>query len=474
MAPTAAGTTTKERIHNDLAGVGVDTAVDLLAIAQAQIFGDDIWRSSGVDLLDRHGVQFRFTKKNGVAVSDAFVNIGTGIAITAPDLPAGEFHEYEFRTLPPGGNSEAVTQFKLAWHKTRFQSIGNPHAVEPGIHNGVGTGRVTAIFDRSIAIAVSGIGTFEWPDFSWYYLGVPYSVLDHDETIDANDGSTVALASGESYLYLAVLDDGATTILKGDLVTGTAVYPADAPAVPAGNRLLGHGVRDFVADLTFTTLDELPDFFNVTTSGLDFTVARSGGPMAVDGSLVDSTTPVTGSLTASSTNTLSVLADGSVGVTLDGSLAQPGAQIIFDIVTDGSGETSRVDRRQFVRRRETVLKFVASAASNTTVTRTIANVGGRSIFIRPNGIVMQTSGLPTNSLVADIFTRSDLGGKVTIFTSFGSDDRRPTITSGSGSLFASGLAEVLEIPPKTEVAVDFIFGAGSNSDVVLAILADTG
>lgn len=474
-APAANSAETEERVWNDLAGSGTDTAKDFVLVALARISGDSEWLESGVDLLDRRGLQIQITKKNSVAVSDRWVSIGTGVSITLPDLPAGEYHQYKFRVSPPVGASEVVTEFKIAAGFRKYFPVANPNVAPRGVVRGAGGGAVTAILSRSIAIAVSGTDTFEWPDYSWYYEGVPLSVLDHDETISNADSAAAALGAGESYIFLAVLDGTTTTIVKGEKATG-ADYPSNAPAAPAGNRILGWGERFADADgtsMTFTTLDESPDFLNITTSGLTATVARARGPALVDGVLIDGSTSTDANLTASSTNTVQLLADGSIGVTLDGSASEVGAEILADIVTDGSGETSRVERRRWVGGE--VIQFQYHSSPTGSPRRIYINPHDRPLRIRPDTLKIQLDAVPgAGNVKADIFTRPDGGPATTIFTSSGSDDRRPVVTNGDSTAINYGLPEVLEIAVGGSLECVLTFTAAAPLWAVVSLVADQG
>ena len=369
---------------------------------------------------------------------------------TAWYAPGVGMVKYEMSiSLPSGGASETVTDFKVAFEQTRFITIGNPAAIQNGIQRGIGRGRTTAILTRSGSIGVTGIGTFEWPDYAWIYQGIPHSVLDHDDTIDDVDGSASTLIAGESYAYRAVLNETTTTIIKGDKVTGAAAF-ADLPVLPVGNRFLGWGVRDFTVDLTFTALDALPDLFDVTTTGLNFKVARAGvdASMITEGKLIDPTTSVGGSLTASETNSVQLLQDGSAAVTIDGSLFEAGAQFLADIVTDGSGETSRVERRKWQRSKTIVFDFGLVSNAQEAIWR---NTTSRTQHIRSDMVSAQipaTLGADTAGLLKfDLLVKEPGVVEVTAFTSQGSDDRRPGWDFGDTNQADFGLPEKLDIPP---------------------------
>lgn len=446
VPPGATSVETEERVFNDLDGAGTDDARDLALFILARTSGD-VWARAGIALLESRAVEVKMTQLNSVVVTEAFRSLGTGIHIRLPDLAAGEFHQYIVRARPSAGPSEVVTDFKVAFEEIRFITFANPAGAPRGIQRGIGEGRTTAILTRSAAIGVTGIETFEWPDYAWVHEGLPHSVLEHDETID-DASATSTLISGESYAYRAVLNGTTTTIIKGDTITGTAAF-GDLPGLPVGDRFLGWGVRDFTVDLTFPPLDALPDFFTVTSSGLNFTVARAGVGVALltEGKLIDPTTPVGGSLTANETNTVQQLQDGSAAVTIDDSLFEVGAMILVDITTGGSGETSRVERRKWAPGRPIVFDLGTVGNNQEAVWR---NTLSRKLYVRSDMVSAQVTaafGADTAGLLKfDLLVKEDGVAEVSLFTSFPSPDRRPGWDFGDSNEVDFGLPEKLDIP----------------------------
>lgn len=484
VAPAASGATTTERIWNDLAAAGTDDFTDGLGVAMAKIDGTSVWQGGGIDLLDRRGVQFRFTKINSVAVSNAWTNVGNGVGVTAPTITAGTYHEYEFRATPPVGAAEVVTDLKISWGSAAYQAVANPWAAEPGIHRGIGTGKTTAVLARSIEIAVSSTDTFEWPDFSWINLGVPYVSLDHDETISEVDGSAASLAAGEGYIFLAVLDAGGTTIVKGDATATPLTYPDDAPAQPADTELLGWGERFDDGDaisMTWTKLGGNPAFFALSDDGaLTGTVARSGGPAVVDGNLPDSQTATTYTLTDASTNTVQLLQDGSIGVTTDGSLSQNGAQKLGDQVTAGGVVTSTVDRRRWSR--GVPIRFEFTGSPTGTTTAVWINPFRRAVYIRSDSLRLMLDLVPVGAgktVTAELFTTADNAARVTCFTSFASDDRRLIVQHGDTSAISDFTDSTPKLPEVVKVDIDealecdlIVAGGATPAWAVVSLITD--
>ncbi len=481
VPPAGSSSTFTFRLYNDFDLEGLDTARDLSLIPQARIpaiHGDE-WQAEGVDLLDRGAIKIRSPTISGLS---AFVPVGTNNGILIPDLDSGEFHEFDIKLELPVGSPEVVTFFKLAIGSTRFLVIGNAFAMDPGIYRGIGRGAQaggTAVFSRSGAITVSGLDALELPDYAWLHEGIPHSELDHDDTISNSDSAASALLTTESYLFIAVADAVAVTVVKGLKGVGRS-FPDDAPATPAGTVLLGWGERFADVDainLDFTELDgATPKFFAVETSGLAFTIKGGGGTMVSGGQLKTPTSDTAGNLTASSTNTVQLLADGSAAVTLDGSPAAPNAQFLADIVTDGSDETSRVERRRWADRAET-FEFTWTEPNNPSQATTEVqafNPTSRNLWIASDQLMLQVENIAgtTGAVIVDVFIKEPDVAAVTLFTSSGSDDRRPTILPSPATNLAFGLPEVLKIPPRSAlVAVISITGDMTGDWAVLGFTA---
>lgn len=64
--------------------------------------------------------------------------------------------------------------------------------------------------------------------------GLPYGFIGSSHTLNQNDGSAAALASGESYFATLSVGTGGVTATKGD----KAAADPDKPSVPAGERFL--------------------------------------------------------------------------------------------------------------------------------------------------------------------------------------------------------------------------------------------
>lgn len=407
VAPGTAATLETWRVHNDrLAVGGIPTASNLQLIVEAHLEGDTIFLGEGVPMLDARAFRVRPTVENGLAVSRPFFNLGSGVQLALPDLDPETFHEFEVEPLPPATISQTTTEFRLVIADQQVTQIGDAFASAPGIFRGVGRGQVTGVLDRDGAFGVTGIGTLEQPQYSFYFDGEPHSELAVDVTIDDLDGAAAALVVTESYIFYRILTTTGTATLKGLKAVGPT-FPADAPALSDGEVALGWGERDFAADLTFAELSgAVPDFFKTRIdSGTTATVGSSGGPMIVEGAKIETTTESLVPLTDDAVNTIWMLRDGTFAVTTDGSSPQLGAQDIGRHTLVAGVETLAEDLRRWADESREVEKVLGGDDGDVTAWR---NVSTRSLWIRPDGISLFIPVLPSS------FTPTPTSGRLEV------------------------------------------------------------
>ena len=112
---------------------------------------------------------------------------------------------------------------------------------------------------------------------------------------------------------MTVLEATGRSTIKADKVTGTPAYPADFETAPAGSILLGWGIRyadaDALAPEHTELVDATPKFCEVTTSGLNYTVAHVGVSAIVHGRLNTNQTSNSGTFPGDGTHTVWLLPD---------------------------------------------------------------------------------------------------------------------------------------------------------------------
>lgn len=444
-------------------GSAVDTAQNVLVTVSARITATGgQWLGDNIGLLEALALQVQFP---GIPELAGFTGAGTGVEFSLPDLPTDTKHEMNVRAVIPAGAVEVGVDFKIAVDFQRTVALpGGIYANTPGILRGTGRSVGLAVLSRDSAFSVSGTdatSTVRWPTYAWYSLGVPYqelggNAISGDEVLSNLDKSLVALAAGETYGYKTILEDTGRLVLKADKVTGTASFPDDFEPTPAGAILLGQGVRFADADTLAPTHTELvdatPRFFDVTTSGLNYTVAAVGVAAIVHGRLNVNKTSNTGTFPGDGTHTVWILPDGSVDDTPDGLTPQAGASRLVEIVITGSVETARTDLRLWEQGQD--ISFEFHDASNDDVLSWL-NVTSHSLWIRPDQVAVLMSSPPTGfsptptsgSIAFDLLI-GDGTTETSIFVSQGTDPRFPDFEWDDSVLRPDGTPESpLEIAP---------------------------
>jgi len=483
-APTASIT---RSVHNGFGltgGSAVDTAFNIVLTFEGRLTSVGGQWLSTIGLLESLALQIMLPNIPELA---GWTNVGTGVPISLPDLPTDSKHEMLVRFTLPAGAQEVGIQAKIGIDFQRTQALpGGIYAHEPGISRGAGRGVGTAVFSRDSAFTVSGTGagsTLRWPTYAWYTEGRSYQELggnaaSGDEVLSNTDKSASALIAGEAYGFLTVLESTGRTIVKANKVTGTPVFPTDFEVAPTGSILTGWGIRfadaDALAPQHTELVDATPQFFDVTTSGLNYTVAPVGVSAIVHGRLNTNKTENTGSFPGDGTHTVWVLPDGSVDDTVgpDGATPQAGSERLVDIVIAASVETGRTDYRKWKDRAESIV-FRFDGSPTGTTTATWRNPYSYRLWIRPESAQLQLDAIPgAGNVKADLFTEADLAARVTIFTAQGSDDRRPVVDTADAVAINAGEPEVLVISPGEFLSCDLIVTTATPAYAVVSLVAD--
>ena len=482
-APSAVNTRSVWNGFGLTGGAAVDTVQNLVMVAQARLTAvGGQWLGDGIGLLESLAIQVQFPD---IAEFAGWTNIGSGVPVSLPDLPTDSKHTMLIRALLPAGAPEDAVQFNITYDSVRTVALpGGIYAHEPGISRGVGRGLGAAVLSRSGVFTVSGTdatSTLRWPDYAWYILGRPYQVLggatSGDEVIDNLDGSAVALAAGETYGFYAVLDATGRSLLKGDKITGTVVYPDDFPPIPADSIIAGWGIRfadaDVLAPQFAELVDATPKFFDVTTAALNYTVAPVGVDAIVHGRLNTNKTENSGTFPGDGVHTVWVLPDGSVGDTVGPDALPPlaGSLRLADITIAGGVETARVDYKRW-RDTSIAIPWTWGAPVLGIIQQRWRHSGPERLLIRPESVVLQLENTAGGTVIADVLLHPEGGAATTIFTSQGSDDRRPTVAGGAGSATNAGLPEVLVIEPGSLVIAEIDQAAAATAGATLSMIVD--
>jgi len=275
------------------------------------------------------------------------------------------------------------------------------------------------------------------------YDGVPKTKLQGTATLNQQDGSAAALASGESYkAVLSQQSGGNVTTTKGNKGASPAT-----PSTPAGEILLG----------VVTVLFRSGGTSQINQSDIDLSAVIYGEYLAYAGtgltlhigagesiSDVDTNTfhgaQSTMNLTQSATNHIWVNPDGTFSQNTTGVAPQTGSEKIAEAVTDATSITSVTDRRDWSDRRVPVRAMERKGAIDGTIT-------GFDYITIPEDCYLEESITELGQLGAGASSgdfRVDLkvfnegqdisGAGTTLYTSFGTDDQRPRIAYNASTL----------------------------------------
>lgn len=452
-------------VHNNRGGTGADTLSDIKIIVFALVNvspGVDRYQASGHDAVDQRWVEVRRVAgiNRSMTVTD-WTPLGASAWLEVPNLGNDEGAEHEVRVNPPPTADVADVSLQFVVGSSRAESVGRGHseASGDGVLTRGGDETVSEIIECSGNIAQNPGGAddkVQIPDLVWEHVGARYSLLTHLATLDGNDGASSALAAGQE--YWCTLSAGAGTITQTKSVKGVALSVTAQLPPPAGEILLGYVLRQFGAVINDADITNawIVGRFGFSSSGLVATIGP--GHALVDNRLVartgDGGEPV--SLTASSTNRIWLIPTGGLQATVTAARPTPRAYLLWVAVTDGSAVTASTDFRSYIGRcRQDVVLTVDSlfrAAPGLAVNDVSApvyfggNRDGLLMFPRPVALALDSSGTGTGGTRVDIQYSEGGGAWTSLFTSSGTDDRRPYAASAAGTpVSTAAVPEVIVI-----------------------------
>lgn len=469
-------------LWNNYGDIDAETARNLRLRIWGRLPGDTQWLAEGLDLLDKRAFQFQVLGGiNQTVVPGGLQPLGTGIYAPLADVANDSAISLRLRAAPP---SNALTPaieiaFEILDERATPLPDGPYEAAGAGIRLGIGDGEM-------LELAFGGTATANGPaddsinidDIGFVGAGVPQIVLEHPITFDNLDGDAAALAVGEG--YYALLTIGADGL--GEVRGPKAALPltSDAlPEVPAGQRAFLRVLRGEDGEIDTADITPLlvPGFYAYRTSGLTLYV---GPGKAIVGRFLNEHSFEEGiTLDASETSIVFRMPDGSLEKTIDGSRPDARAMPIYEAETDGSSILSVVDLRQFQDQLAETIAFVfpSPAASDALYWR---NPFSTAIYLRPiRGVRMALSedtatlANAASAWICDLETLSAGGSWVTLFTSQGTDDRRPTIAFNAANQETdAAMPEVLKIEPGQLVraVVDAIATGGAAPEALVLSL----
>lgn len=485
---------------NDKDAEGADTAYDLALelLVRVPLTGEEInaatpprpFVSIGHEAVNNYWFQARITAGLGSLSLSAgpWTPLGAGRVLRIPTLESEQGVTIELRLNVPSDAQNRYVEWttSVIERVTQTLPLGLHESIGPGVNLGIGDSELSQLLYVSANVTENGGGAddkVQMPDISWVYEGTPYNVVRHLKTISNTDGAAAALGAGESYYdLLYAKSDGTIGESKG-LKTSTP-GPDDFPTLPAGVPLsmaIAMVLREADADGGDIETADITNQYVVGAAHFSSSaLTGSIGPYRIvnDNRLDETSTATTVSLTDAATNRVWHIPGNGLQVTTTAARPSSRAMLLWEAVAAGGVVTSSTDRRLFFAfgYRLQRLDFLFDATLVVGQKQRLCYHGTRTGYILPiGGISMHLldNGDTSDATKVDINLRAPGGAFTTIFTSQGSEDRRPSIAHDSTSLVDSdAFPEVLAVPAHSllEVEVDQIPGGSVPAWLNVSIL----
>lgn len=450
-------------VWNDNGGVlGSDDANGVIVRVLARVTGSGAAPvASGLEILDRNGVEVRVVGvSSGVNGSTTpWQAAGATAFPVLPNIPSDEKVELEVRcNLPVAAEGVQVDLF-IRVERTRSEYVGDD-GLGDGLELGLGDPARQDVLRLSGPIAPAGSpdDTVTLPDVAWLHQGNVHALLTSVVTLDDEDVNTDTLATDEAYFAVYTLGDGVVTETKG-VKNDAPLTVDDRPTPPAGERVLGWVERNFdgvIESTDITMAVEQPDGFGTNDTSL--TPSFGPGVARIAGYRVRTTVPSAVTLSPNDETWVWALQDGTLAQTDTAAPPDTDARALplWKVTTDGSGITALEDLRDFYDALSVPVSLHWTGAEAAEY-RAWANPFGAPLFLRPVAGAMRLEawevadtggGGAVDDLQVDIELYDGAGTWTSLFTSSGSDDRRPTVDVEAGpTLDTAAMPEVLEVPP---------------------------
>src|SRR6202023_2990354 len=328
-------------------------------------------------------------------------------------IPGDSGRTVEFRQVVPAGqNTDAWTwNFSLRWAEpTSPIPAGLWASGNRGVFSRTGDGAASFLISGG-AVTPSGTpdADVHLADLAWRFQGVPHVALQQVIAFDQHDGAAVLLTAGQG--YWATLSAGA-----GPGLTVTKGLAATAP-VPITGRVPQPAGESFVA------------FVQVTSAA------------AIGSGDIDQTLTTWGGWLLYGQNLLAAQLGSGSGIA--GHSRDP---------TVGAMQVAR-DVRRFLgpARQKHVFHFGAALVVNAAVYLTLPGPGDRAVCL-PFPVLASCDPVSGGS-GSNVFELEYWHGSawVSLFTSSGTQDRRPTLAGAGPFVSEAALPEVLVLPGWTQL-----------------------
>ena len=446
VAPGTPSAAQEVWLINNKDGVDAETARNLRLKVLVRDPGETDYQADGREFVDDRYVEVRIKGGyNQNVQTTAYTKLGAGSYLSLPELANDEGVKLEIRANTTLDASTDAVEVLFRIHSSESEALATGHTESgpDGVLLGLGDGSMsyllkigspTAWADLAENPSAADDQVFV-PDVVAICAGEPHVKLEHLYELDDVDGDAATLASGESYYALLYVDTaGAVTDARGSKVTDPLTED-DKPDPPA----------DCVATLAyvkraFDGIIEDADIENVWSEGA-YTFLHDGltgyvgpGKSRVDNSITSHDYYQTVTLTDDATNYLWRQKDGSLAITTDGSKpsGHPRARLDYVLTVAGGVVTATQDRRRFIGGAPLALHFrwdSTLAGGQQEFAVLYVPQGARLRPLRGVAVALDDQGSGTSSGATTFdFNYSYQGGSwTTLYTSQGSEDRRPSI-----------------------------------------------
>ena len=349
-SPGVPFTETELHIYNNFGGSGAETIDQLFleVLARDAGAGND-YAAEGHEFIDRHYMEAMISSGLGglTAQATSWQRIGAGARLALPVLANAEGVDVRVRVDAPVSVPGGVQNYLAQLTVLSRDYLPGAGALPNGVIGGSsGPDEIYATTD--VVENPGGVDDqVQYQATEWCSQGNVHNATQALIQLDANDGSSVALASGEAYYGIVVgTVEGTIAVRKGDKAT-TPLTASDEPALEVGDVELALVLREFdglIHDADITNRYDIGAFDYLGATGLTATIGK--GTAHVNRNEIPRQLSSQVTLVANDTNYVWVQPDGSDAVTQALAQPVPGAMRIWDLPTNATTVTTPVDRRQ--------------------------------------------------------------------------------------------------------------------------------
>jgi len=439
-----------------------DAATEIYLEIFEQRSGETTWTQLRETTMHRW-MEIQVTGATGTATpwTKTWTPVGQGRPFLVPPIPFNSGRQMELRANFPGSAGTDAILLQIVPH-VRDSAVpvgyGSHIAGFRGISTGLGDGLRSEII-RGGALTASGTpdSNVQVGDTEWVYAGVPHVRLAGPVALSGSSASG-ALVSGEAYWATLSLGASGLTVTKSASFT-TPLTVDQRPPVPGDELLLGWASLDFAGAIGSSAIYNAAVLGRFALQGIGLTRRIGPGLALVDDRIVrwDTDRPLT--LPASTTGIGIYLLPAGDPTASSSGPPDPRAVLLYRVDTDSSDVSAVTDLRSYLKTRPGVLsfRFDAVLVANAAKIRTFpGDADGALCLGRSCLAILDDLGntATAGATVFDVQYRTGLSTWVSLFTSSGAADRRPTLAYNAAFPYqAEGKPEVLVIPKSTELRV---------------------